>query len=176
MSIYDPQPAIIEASYSELQKIAAWIHNRGEDPAMPKTVLIGGWAVDAYNPYLGSVDIDLVTNSTTKQRLMYHLQTNEGYEYHNQFPLGKTVYKSFPPYGDVILDFETRVSPYFFEGYPKLPFTLDILTGNTALIPIRGRAAMAVPNRAILVFLKLKAAGIVGIGLIMQYLLMKNGK
>ncbi|MDD5419025.1 MAG: hypothetical protein PHV57_04170 [Methanomicrobiaceae archaeon] len=25
--------------------------------------LIGGWAVDAYNPYVGSVDIDLVTTA-----------------------------------------------------------------------------------------------------------------
>jgi hypothetical protein len=158
MSIYNPQPAIIEASYGELQKIASWVHDRGEDPAMPKTVLIGGWAVDAYNPYLGSVDIDLVTNSATKQSLMYHLQTHEGYQYHKQFPFGKTVYRSIPAHGNVILDFETRESPYFFEGYPKLPFKLDILTGNTVLIPIRGRAAIAVPNRATLVFLKLKAA------------------
>jgi len=36
---------------------------RGEDERYPLTVLIGGWAVYCYNPWYGSVDIDLVTNS-----------------------------------------------------------------------------------------------------------------
>jgi hypothetical protein len=68
MPIYNPGPVIIEASIAELQNIGIWLHDRDEDPTIPKTVLIGGWAVDAYNPYLGSVDIDLVTNSKTKKR------------------------------------------------------------------------------------------------------------
>ena len=158
MPIYNPGQAIIEASVTELRKIVLWVNDRDEDPTIPKTVLIGGWAVDAYNPYLGSVDIDLVTNSKTKNSLMYHLQTHEGYKYHNQFPFGKTVYREFSPHGSIILDFETRESPYPFEGHPDRPFTLDILTGNTIIKPVRGSVAMTVPNRAILLFLKLKAA------------------
>jgi len=158
MPTYDPGPAIIELSLAELGKIVVWLQSREEDPAAPKTVLVGGWAVDTYNPYLGSVDIDLVTNSKTKTSLMYYLQTNEGYRYHNQFPLGKTVYRETPPHGAIILDFETRESSYPFEGYPRRPFTLDILSGNTVMRPVRGRTAVAVPNRAILLFLKLKAA------------------
>jgi hypothetical protein len=158
MPIYDPGPAIIEASFTELRKIVAWVHDRNEDPTIPKTVLIGGWAVDAYNPYLGSVDIDLVTNTRTKSSLMYHLQTHEGYQYHNQFPFGKTVYREYPPYGSIILDFVTRESPYPFEGYPDRQFTLEVLDGNTIMKPVRGSIAMTVPNRATLLLLKLKAA------------------
>jgi len=158
MPIYNPGPAIIEISLAELGKIVSWLQSREEDPAAPKTVLVGGWAVDTYNPYLGSVDIDIVTNSRTKNRLMYHLQTHEGYRYQSQFPLGKTVYRKVPPHGAIILDFETRESSYPFEGYPHIPFTLDILAGNIAMRPVRGRTAVAVPTRAILLLLKLKAA------------------
>ena len=158
MPIYNPGPVIIEASIAELQNIGIWLQDRDDDPAIPKTVLIGGWAVDAYNPYLGSVDIDIVTNSKTKNSLMYFLQTHEGYKYQNQFPFGKTVYREFSPHGSIILDFETWESPYPFEGYPDRPFTLDILTGNTIMKPVRGSVAMTVPNRATLLFLKLKAA------------------
>jgi len=158
MPVYNPGPAIIEASFAELGKIVSWIHDRNEDPAILKTVLIGGWAVDAYNPYLGSVDIDLVTNSRTKKSLMHHLQTHEGYTYNNQFPFGKTVYRDFPPHGSIILDFVTRESSYPFEGYPDRAFTLNILNGNTITKHVRGRAEMVVPNRATLLFLKLKAA------------------
>lgn len=156
MTVYDPNPAIIEASLIELQKISSWIQHRAEDP--PKTILFGGWAVDAYNPYLGSVDIDIVTNSQTKHSLMYHLKSYEGYRYHDQFPLGKTVLKDFPPHGSVILDFERRELNYPFQGHPNPPFTLEILTENTITATIRGRVPMVIPNRATLVFLKLKAA------------------
>jgi len=158
MPIYNPGPAIIEVSFGELQKIVSWVHDRNDNPITPKTVLIGGWAVDAYNPYLGSVDIDLVTNSKTKNSLMYHLQTHEGYKYGKLFPFGKTVYRESPPHGHIILDFATQESTYPFEGYPDRPFTLDILTGNTIMKPVRGSIAMTVPNRATLLFLKLKAA------------------
>jgi len=158
MPIYDPNPAIISSSLLELRKIGSWITDRQEDGASPKTVLIGGWAVDAYIPYLGSVDIDLVTNSTTKRSLMHHLQSHEGYKYDTLFPFGKTVYRDASPYGRIILDFATRESDYPFEGHPNLPFTLGILEGNTEMRSIRGVVDMAVPNRATLLTLKLKAA------------------
>lgn len=158
MLAYDPNPQIIQLSVQELEKIVAWINSRGEDRSSPKTVLIGGWAVDAFNPYLGSVDIDLVTNSRTKQRLMYHLQTNEGYKYDSCFPLGKTVIKPTPLPQPIVLDFEKRGTPFKFEGHPEIPFTLDILAGNTITKTIRGNIEMAIPSRSILVLLKLKAA------------------
>lgn len=156
MPAYDLNPQIIQLSLQELEKIISWINQRREELSIPKIVLIGGWAVDAYNPYLGSVDIDFVTNSRTKQSLMYHLQTNQGYIYDTLFPFGKTVYK-LTPYGPIILDFANRGAQYKFEGHPEIPFTLDILAENTVIKTIRGRSEIAVPNRAVLVLLKLKA-------------------
>ena len=61
MPPYNPGQEIVEQSLAELRVIAEWTHARGEGPGNPEVILIGGWAVDAYNPYLGSVDIDLVT-------------------------------------------------------------------------------------------------------------------
>lgn len=124
---------------------------------LPAIVLIGGWAVDAYNPYLGSVDIDLVTNSRISRSLMHHLQQNEGYTYDVLYPFGKTVLKT-TPHGRIILDFISRDSPYPFEGHRNIPFSFRILEGNTVITRIRGGAEIAVPNRSILVVLKLKAA------------------
>jgi hypothetical protein len=76
MPVYEPGPAIIEISFAELEKIVSWIDDRNENPAMPKTVLIGGWAVDAYNPYFGSVDIDLVADRNTQQWLIDRLRSD----------------------------------------------------------------------------------------------------
>ena len=175
MPVYDPNPTIIELSLQELQKFGSWIGNRGEDSAAPKTVLIGGWAVDAYNPYLGSVDIDLVTNSRTKKSLMHHLQSHEGYRYDSRFPLGKTVFKDTPSHGSIILDFSTRESAYPFEGQQH-PFNLKILDGNIVMRSVRGRVMMPVPNRATLLTLKSRPHGIEVTELNMPFRLMKSGK
>jgi len=157
MPVYDISPEIVELSGRELNRIGTWAGARNDSPGLPAIVLIGGWAVDAYNPYLGSVDIDLVTNSRTSHSLMYHLQRNEGYTYDVLYPFGKTVLKT-TPYGRIILDFISRESPYPFEGHRDIPFSFGILEGNTVIMRVRGGAKIAVPNRSVLVLLKLKAA------------------
>ena len=63
MTLYDRGPEVIERSLAELREIFAWVNERQGDLPTPTTILIGAWAVDAYNPYVGSVDIDSVTNS-----------------------------------------------------------------------------------------------------------------
>ena len=73
MPTYDPNPQIISKSLEELKFILNWVRERGETADTPVTVLVGGWAVDAYNPYYGSVDIDIVTNNRTKESLKYIL-------------------------------------------------------------------------------------------------------
>ncbi len=156
MPPYNPSQAIVEISVSELRKIAVLLLERQEDRENPGTVLIGGWAVDAYNPYFGSQDIDLVTNNTTRKWLIDRLKTGEGYTHQIHYP-SDTVKKE-TPHGEIILDIIYRETPYPFEGHPEIPFTLDILTGNTVIQNIRGGAIIPVPNRSILVLLKLKAA------------------
>lgn len=61
MLLYNSCPQIIEKSLEELEFIINWVRQRGEKADNPITVLIGGWAVDAYNSWYGSIDIDLGT-------------------------------------------------------------------------------------------------------------------
>ncbi|MBM3292594.1 hypothetical protein FJY84_07940, partial [Candidatus Bathyarchaeota archaeon] len=42
-------------SFKELENLAEWFEMHGPIPTV-----IGGWAVFSFNPYYGSVDIDLV--------------------------------------------------------------------------------------------------------------------
>jgi hypothetical protein len=156
MPPYNPSQAIVEISGAELQKIATWIIGRDEDQERPITVLIGGWAVDVYNPYFGSQDIDLVTDKNTQQWLIDRLKNTEGYIDQIRYP-SDTVKKD-TPHGEIILDFISRETQFTFEGHPDVPFTLDILSGNTVLRTVRGGARIPVPNRSVLVLLKLKAA------------------
>jgi len=156
MPSYNPSQAIVELSGTELQTIAVLIRRRQRDSGDPVTVLIGGWAVDVYNQYFGSVDIDLVTDISTQRWLMDHLTTYNGYSSHIRYP-SDTV-KRLTPHGEIILDFLSWGTQYPFEGHPEVPFTFDILHGNTVLRAIRGTTEMMVPNRSLLVVLKLKAA------------------
>ena len=73
MPPYEPNQQIIEKSLEELEYILNWIKQREDTANNPTTVLIGGWAIDAYNPWYGSIDIDLVTNNRTKHSLMHIL-------------------------------------------------------------------------------------------------------
>jgi hypothetical protein len=156
MPPYDPGPEIIEASSRELNKIVSWLRDQGGDPAGGNVILIGGWAVDVYNPYFGSVDIDLVTNTTTSRLLIGHLTTNEGYSPRIRYP-SDTVQK-VTPHGEIILDLIPRSIPYGFEGHPEVQFSWEILSGNTVFRNVRGGAGILVPNRSVLVLLKIKAA------------------
>jgi hypothetical protein len=157
MPDYEPSQEIIEISGQELTKIGNWIKRHDDGSSVSSIVLIGGWAVDSYNPYWGSVDIDLVTNSHTRRSLMHHLSHHGGYTYDDLYPFGKTVLKT-TPHGTIILDFISRTKPYAFEGHPEIPFSFKILSGNTVLMRVRGGTEIAVPNRSVLVFLKLKSA------------------
>jgi hypothetical protein len=67
MADYNAARTVIDASRGELIEIFRWVQVRGEDARYPLTILIGGWAVYSYNPWYGSVDIDLITNSRTRQ-------------------------------------------------------------------------------------------------------------
>ena len=68
MTSYERMSEIINFSLDELRVITRFLHER-EDTDNPTTVLIGGWAVDSYNFWYGSVDIDLITNNSTRNSL-----------------------------------------------------------------------------------------------------------
>ena len=142
MPPYDPDPQIIEKSLHELEFILNWVRQRGETEENPVTVLVGGWAVDAYNPWYGSIDIDLVTNNRTKHSLMRILVNEREYDH---FRIGThTVYKQ-TEHGPIIIDFASREERYPFEGRDN-ELNFDILNGQTVLKVIRNRFPVAVPT------------------------------
>lgn len=159
MTVYNPTSTIISDSLEILHDISQWTreHESPDSPYHP--VLIGGWAVHLFNPWFGSLDIDLVTSSRTRQSLKYFLKRERGF---SDFRLpyatsGSTVCKISSEGQPIIIDFATYESNQPFEGSDLvLPF--DILLGNTEIRVIDTGISVRVPNRSILLILKLKAA------------------
>lgn len=155
MPPYDSNPQIIRKSLEELMFILNWVRERGGTADAPVTVLVGGWAVDAYNPYYGSVDIDIVTNSKTKGSLKYILTQEHGYNHYRDSGIN-TVYKP-TEYGDIIIDFGNRDEIYKFEGRDD-ELNFDLLDEHTIIKNVRGNIPAYVPTRSLLLLYKLKAA------------------
>lgn len=145
---------IIRFSLDELDIISRYLHEKEENDD-PTTILIGGWAVDSYNSWFGSIDIDLITNNSTRESLMYYLRENRGFMPYRLAGLPTSVKKDTEA-GPVIIDFASRQRPYPFEG-DNIKLDFSILDGNTETRTIRGGIEIAVPNLATLLILKLKA-------------------
>lgn len=145
---------IIRFSLDELGVITKYLHDK-EDADNPTTVLIGGWAVDSYNPWFGSIDIDLITNSSTRTSLSFHLRKDHDFVPYRLAGIPSSIKKDTES-GAVIIDFASRQNPFPFEGRGEL-LDFSILDGNTETRLIRESIEMPVPNRATLLILKLKA-------------------
>lgn len=158
MPYFDPNPRIISQSLEELRFIFNWVRERGETSGNPVTVLIGGWAVDAYNPWYGSVDIDLVTNSRTKNSLKYALKNERGYRTYEIWGESKSVSKQTGDSNitEIIIDFIHR-EPIKFQGMPA-DFDFNIPIEQTRIKEIRGEVFAVIPTRSFLLLMKLKAA------------------
>lgn len=160
MPPYDPNPEIIGLSSNELRIIMQWVGERENSLSRPITVIIGGWAVHAYNPWLGSVDIDLVTNSDTRHSLMHYLINVHKYEHH-QIPLFdiNSVLKNTTS-GDIIIDFMSRSDRHFFAGSKKDELNFDCLNdpGFIRKMPIGGGIYAHIPERTALLLFKIKAS------------------
>lgn len=156
MPRFDLDQRIIAESFEELRFILDWVRQRGETAENPVTVLVGGWAVYAYNPWIGSIDIDLVTNRATKDNLMRDLIASErGYD-HYRIPGVHTVYKPTDYGQSIIIDFGNRDECYEFEGRDE-ELNFDSLNGQTTIKEIRG-LPIPVPARSLLLLFKLKAS------------------
>jgi hypothetical protein len=132
------------------------VHAREKDERYPITVLIGGWAVYSYNPWYGSADIDLVTNSRTRQHLMKYLRDERGFVHQRDQMAPTTVVKNIQE-GEILIDFGSREEICKFEGrIEKCPFSL--LDGRTVAREIGAGFPVIVPEQTLLMIFKLKAA------------------
>jgi hypothetical protein len=154
MTNYSIPRTIINASREELIEIFRWAQAREKDD--PITVLIGGWAVYSYNPWYGSVDIDLVTNNKTRQRLMKYLRDERGFVPQRDPMAPTTVVKNIQE-GNILIDFGSREDVCYFEGRDEqCPFSL--LDGRTKAREISAGFSVIVPERTLLMIFKLKAS------------------
>lgn len=154
------QQEIFNQSLIELKAIAEWLEEMEESGKIkPLTVLIGGWAVYSYNPWYGSIDIDLVTNSDIKNRLMWHLIEKRHYT-SDHSPPPTTVYKEVAIGGNkqkIRLDFGSRVELNPFEGVKKNPLSFDTLDEHTSTWHMGDGFHIRRPDRSALLVYKLKA-------------------
>lgn len=146
-----------QASFEELKHILAWIADANKNPDKTPGVLVGGWAVYAYNPYLGSIDIDLIVTGKMRKSLTWWLRESRGFEEWKTHERGWSgVRKKGPGDHPIIADFGSRDEEYRFEGRSdRLDFSE--LEGHTTTRSIDG-PDVPVPERALLVLFKLKAA------------------
>ena len=153
---YQDQSSIIQNSNEELQEITKFLQQK-EDQVNPITVLIGGWAVHSYNPWYGSIDIDLITNSRMRHSIKEHLVSTRGFARTRNPDDTKRVEKRVEEGKYIIIDFGNREQEDPFEGR-TCHLTYDVLDGQTELKPIGGGLFFPVPKRTILLLFKMKAA------------------
>lgn len=147
--------ALMEASLRELAYILQWL----ERADLPGTVLIGGWAVQAYNLWYGSIDIDLVMTARARERLKHHLARDRGYADSSIFGGRDPGFGLEHGAGRIVLETFNRAHPQPFESLPRhrLDFTALDEEGATVQGSIDGVQA-TVPRRELLLGFKLKAA------------------
>ncbi len=156
MPTYSVEPSIIDASLEELLHIAEFLIEHGEDQNEPITILIGGWAVHSYNPWYGSIDIDLITNSKTRGSLNDFLVNERKFERRRRADDTKMVCKPIRKY-NIIIDFGTRDQEDRFEG-KECYLDYSLCDGQTEVRRINNKVDFPVPKRTLLLLFKLKAA------------------
>ncbi len=123
METYD-----IDGSLFYLKKIYDWSNNKHSNSGVTEPVLIGGWAVDIFNSWFGSQDIDLITNSKTEKSLKYYLRREEGFSIKESAQGEKTIYRKTKGNREIHVDFISKKMP--FEG--KTGFYLE--AGNILVL------------------------------------------
>jgi hypothetical protein len=147
----------IEAvSQRELERILAFLEERSEGDRPP--ILLGGWAVVAYNAYSRSQDIDLALSSRHRSSLVHWLRSDHRYEPKRMHRDGwhGAVKHVAPLDQDVVVDIATYEETYRFEGR-QAQLGFDEALDHHEPRRVAG-IATRVPTRSLLLLYKLKAA------------------
>ncbi len=148
-------PDIFSASLNELRMMAEWA-NSNDHTGSPAFILYGGWGVYSYNPWYGSVDIDIILNNRVKKKFVRGFVKSRGFDIIGGAGL-KQISKS-TPHGMIILDVKMKGVPYRFEGQDASnALELGFLDDNVTTRQIAEGIDVTVPNLESLIILKLKA-------------------
>jgi hypothetical protein len=155
---------LAKESYKELLSFLRYFRHFGTP------TIIGGWAVYFYNPYFGSVDVDVVGPSFGGEfyDVIERYERSHGYSVVQNDPLGIEVVASKPIYGKMIkkigdmeidaCSFEQISAGIFHEAKTKsLPYSLCGKESNRGEVRIAKNSVCYVPSRALLALFKIKA-------------------
>ncbi|MHB8568304.1 MAG: hypothetical protein ACYC7D_07445 [Nitrososphaerales archaeon] len=156
------QSPLVRGSYEELLRFVRYYRHFGTP------TIIGGWAVYFYNPYYGSVDIDVVGQSFRgSYDVIERYERSHGYTIAQNDPLGievvasKPIYKSKKKIGDMEIDacsYEQRGASSFHEDEKKrLPYSLCNREEHRKEVAMKRDCICYVPCRALLTLFKVKA-------------------
>jgi len=148
-----PQSSIVTESRAEILSLFGLIGKKGRVHDRPNALLIGGWAVYTYNPYYGSVDIDILTTSDMKRFLVTELKA-EGFRYHKDAFEDRHLCKQASA-GPIMVDFFNSTTRYAFEGRREC-IRYDFLYEGWESSSVLGMP-VPVPSRTALLVTKLKA-------------------
>lgn len=127
-------------------------HQAGDHP----TVLVGGWAVYAYNPYLKSTDIDLVLSSRRRSTLTSWLRERGYQQVRAQIEGWRGARKSFGSRLTMVVDIAGYSEAHKFEGREdRLDFSL--VKGHSVSHQVAGSKVL-IPTQSLLLLYKAKAA------------------
>jgi hypothetical protein len=148
---------VIRLSIDEIKAIMVWVRERQTRHPEQRLVLVGGWAVYFYNPWLGSIDIDLVTGSRIRHSLGQFLIEKRGFVRREKDDI-KTLIKETEA-GEIIIDFDITSDPWEFYGTGvNLGFEHLDLEDSTRVVDIGDGVSAVIPNRSLLLLYKLKAS------------------
>lgn len=155
MPPYVRNQRIIDSSRTEIEHIGRFIEPREKGRTIPAAILVGGWAVDSYNPWYGSVDIDIIANHDTRHALQQYLVDERGFVRERAVEDYKRVVK-WVERDRIIIDFGSRERPDRFEGTSS---ELDhSFLDDRCVKRYFGTASINVPERTALLLMKMKAA------------------
>lgn len=151
---------IKDRSENELDRILDYLGEKkdGDNP----TVLVGGWAVYAYNPYEKSTDIDLVLNSRRRGRLLDWLRSEHSYEPIKKHRDGwQGTWKDFegpvddPRLRRIYVDVAGYNETHRFEGRSE-QLNFKLVKEHHVEGTVNGRR-VKIPTRSLLLLFKVKA-------------------
>ncbi|MDG6962210.1 MAG: hypothetical protein JRN13_03050 [Nitrososphaerota archaeon] len=154
---------LVKASYDELVSFIRHYRHHGTP------TIIGGWAVWFYNPYFGSIDIDVVGPSYKGEfyRIIEEYEHTHGYQTAPTDLFGVEAIASKPiisegkKVGDMEIDacsFEQPGAGEFHEDRSlTLPYSLCNEPGNKREVKIARDCVCYAPSKALLTMFKVKA-------------------
>lgn len=156
MTKYEVTREDINASLDYLEKIYSFARRPHSDSRIKEPILIGGWAVHVYNPWFGSLDIDIIANSKTQSSLKHFLKERHEFKTHEITPGEKTVAKTTQSGRKITIDFISKAMG--FEGHMKNILKSAVYITNLDHIKLDNRVEVLVPKITVLWVYKLKAA------------------